>query len=118
MEWLGTILAGLALLFLLAPLLALLGTFFVLVPLAHLLPHPETIARASFDCPVSKRRVNVAFLTSPGSPTPADVLSCSLFADDRVRCEKGCLGVSTTVWGARPVVARYALLAGGEAYRS
>ncbi|OGL00686.1 MAG: hypothetical protein A3I14_00755 [Candidatus Rokubacteria bacterium RIFCSPLOWO2_02_FULL_73_56] len=117
MEWLGTILTGLALLVLLAPLLSLLVTVFVLVPLAHLLPHPAMVARASFTCPFSKRRVSAAFLTSPGSQAPSDVLSCSLFGDGGVRCKKGCLGLAESLWEGRPVVARYALLADGEASR-
>ena len=118
MEWLVTILTGLALLILLAPLLSLLVTFFVLVPLAHFLPQPSMVSRASFDCPFSKRWVNVALLTSPESPAPSDVLSCSLFSDERgVRCKKGCLGLAATGWTRRLVVARYALIADGEAFR-
>lgn len=117
MEWLVPVLTGLALLILAAPLISLLGTLFILVPLSHLLPHPEMVARASFECPSSKRRVNVAFLTSPGVSAPADVLSCSLFSGD-VLCKKGCLGLAESVWSGRPVVARYALLADGEAYRN
>lgn len=117
MEWLVTILTGLVLLIVLAPVVSLLGTLFVLVPLAHLAPHPEMLARTSFVCPFSKRRVNVAFLTSPASPTPSDVVSCSLFSDG-VRCQKGCLGMAESAWAGRPVVARYALLADGEAYRN
>ena len=76
------------------------------------------VARASFDCPVSRRRVSVAFLTSPAAPGASDVLACSLFSDGGVRCEKGCLDLAQSVWRERPVVARYALLADGEAYRN
>src|SRR3989304_4170625 len=68
MEWLGTILTGLALLVLLAPLLSLLVTVFVLVPLAHLLPHPALVARASFTCPFSTRRGGRAAAGRPGAP--------------------------------------------------
>jgi len=118
MEWLVTILTGLALLVLLAPLLSLFLTVFVLVPLAHLLPHPAMVARASFTCPFSRRQVSAAFLTSPGSPAPSDVLSCSLFGDGEVRCKKGCLDLTESLWERRPVVARYALLADGEAFRA
>ena len=118
MEWLVTILTGLVLVIVLAPVVSLLGTLFVLVPLAHLAPHPEMLARASFVCPFSKRRVNVAFLTSPASPTPSDVVSCSLFHDGNPSCAKGCLGLAESAWAGRPVVARYALLADGEAYRN
>jgi len=119
MEVIVTILAGLALLALLTPALTLLATVFVLVPLAHFLPQPPMVARASFDCPLSHRGVSVAFLTSPASTTPADVLSCSVFPDERgVRCKKGCLEVAETRWTPRPVVARFALLADGEASRN
>ena len=111
--------AGLALLVLLAPLISLLATVFILVPLAHFLPQPPMVARTSFECPFSRRKVNVAFLTSPASGTPADVLSCSLFTDERgVRCKKGCLDLAETGWTPRPIVARFALLADGEARRN
>jgi len=116
-DWLATIVTGLGLLILFAPVLMLLLTFFVLVPLAHLVPHPEMIARTSFVCPSSTKAVDVEFLTSTRSSAPADVVSCSLFADGVVRCKKGCLGFAESLWERRPVVARYALLAGGEAYR-
>lgn len=113
-----TVLTGLALLVLLAPVISLLATVFILVPLAHLLPPPAMLARTSFECPYSRRRVNVAFLTSPSSAIPADVLSCSAFSDGRgVRCKKGCLDLAQTGWAPRPVLARYALLADGEACR-
>ncbi len=117
MGWLVPVLTALALLILLAPVVSLLGTIFVLVPLAHLLPHPSMVARASFECPFAKRRVNVAFLTSPRSTRPSDVLSCSLFSDGDVRCVKGCARLAETAWLGRSVVARYALLADGEALR-
>jgi hypothetical protein len=118
MDWLVGLLTGLGLLILFAPLISLLVTVFVLAPLAHFFPHPEMVARASFGCPFSKRRVSVAFLTSPGSATPTDVLSCSLFSDGGIRCKKGCLGLAASAWTGRPVVARFALLAGGETYRT
>ncbi len=119
MDVIVTLLAGLALSVLLAPVILLLATFFILVPLAHFLPQPPMVARASFDCPFSRRMVNVAFLTSPASATPADVLSCSVFTDERgVRCKKGCLELAETGWTPRPVVARFALLADGEASRN
>ena len=118
MDLIATVLTGLALLVLLAPLASFLATVFILVPLAHFLPPPSMVARTSFDCPFSKRKVSVAFLTSPASATPSDVLSCSLFADGRgIRCKKGCLELAQTGWTPRPVVARFALLADGEACR-
>lgn len=103
---------------LLALVLAPVLLFFLLVALAHLMPAPSTVARASFTCPLSRRRVNVAFLTTPGADQPVDVVSCSAFPDpERVRCAKGCLGWARSAWNASPMVARYALLAGGESYR-
>lgn len=119
MDVIVTMLASLAALALLTPAIALLLTVFVLVPLAHFLPQPAMVARASFDCPISHRGVSVAFLTSPASATPADVLSCSVFPDERgVRCQKGCLELAEARWMPRPVVARFALLADGEASRN
>lgn len=119
MDLIVTFLAGLALLVLLATLISLLLTVFILVPLAHFAPAPPMVARTSFDCPYSRRRVNVAFLTSPAAGRPSDVLSCSLFTDERgVRCKKGCLELAETVWTPRPVVARFALLADREASRN
>lgn len=119
MEWIVTLVTGLAVFVLLLPLIALLGTIFILVPLAHLLPPPAMVARTSFDCPFSKRRVSVAFLTSPSAEQPSDVLACSLFSDGGgIRCKKGCLGLAHTGWTPSPVVPRFALLAGGEALRN
>lgn len=117
MEWIGTVLAGLALLVLLAPALLLATTVFVLVPLAHLLPPAPTVSRACFNCPFSRRRVTVAFLSEPGASRPSEVLSCSLFADGRVRCKQECLDLVEARWAPSTAVARYALLADGEVRR-
>lgn len=119
MDLIVTLVAGLAALVLLAPAISLLLTVFILVPLAHFATVPPKVARTSFECPYSRRRVGVAFLTQPSSPTPADVLSCSVFTDEHgVRCKKGCLALAETTWTPRPVVARFALLADGEASRN
>jgi hypothetical protein len=117
MEWLVMVLTGLGMLIILAPLLAILVTVFILVPLAHLAPQPPMVARASFRCPFSRREVNVAFLTTPESPRPADVVTCSLFADGRPACEKACLGLAESGWTPSPMEPRYALLADGVAFR-
>lgn len=118
MEWVVTVLTGLALAVLLAPLIALLGTIFLLVPLAHLVPKPPMISRASFYCPFSKRVVSVAFLSSPDAERPSDVVSCSVFSDGRgIRCKKGCLGLARTGWAPSPMVPRYSLIADGVALR-
>jgi hypothetical protein len=118
MGWVSTVFTGLVLLLLLAPVILLLGTFFILVPLAHLLPPSPSIARSSFDCPVSRRRVNVAFSTVPGAEGPGDVVSCSAFSDPSdIRCQKGCLALARTRWTPSPMVPRYSLVADGVSFR-
>ena len=117
MEWLGTLLSGFALAALLLPAALLLLTVFVLVPMAHLMPAAPTVSRTSFRCPVSRRRVNAAFLVAAGAPRPADVLECSVFPDGDVRCAKGCLEHAEAHPAPSTAVARYALLADGEAGR-
>lgn len=106
------------LLILLGPVLLLLVTVFVLVPLALIQARPTTVSRVSFDCPVSHRHVEAAFTTSPTVETPDDVLECSLFGGGPVTCRKGCLAHAVPHWGPPTAFARYALLAGGEAYRN
>lgn len=119
MDLIVMLVTGLALLVLLAPLISLLATVFILVPLAHFLPPPAMVARTSFECPYSRRKMNVAFLTEPSSETPSDVLACSVFPDEGgVRCKKMCRELAATGWAPRPVVARFALLADGEASRN
>lgn len=92
--------------------------FFLMLALAHLLPPPPMVARTSFECPYSKRRVDVAFLTSPTVDHATDVLSCSLFADaGRIRCKKECLSLADTYWQPSPMLPRYSLIADDVAYR-
>lgn len=116
MEWLSMIVAGVMLVLVAAPAVLLLGTVFVLVPMALLAPPPPMVARTSFDCPFSGQKVNVAFLASPRAEHPADVVSCSMFTDG-VRCKKGCLAMAESAWAPSPMVPRFALLSGGEALR-
>lgn len=116
MEWVVTAAAALGLLVLLLPLVMLLGTVFVLVPLAHLAPPPTMVARATFDCPYSRRRVSATFLTVPGRRTPGDVVACSLFPGG-IQCRKSCLGLAATHWAPSPMVPPRALLADGVAPR-
>lgn len=119
MEGVVTALSVVALLVLLSPLWMLLLTFFVLVPLSFFAPPAPTVSRTSLDCPFSKRRANVAFLTAPGARTPADVLACSVFPDERdARCAKRCRELVETRSTPSTMVPRYALLADGEAYRA
>jgi hypothetical protein len=116
MDWIYTVLTGLALLVLAAPLLMLAVTFFILVPLAHLAPRPRMIARSTFDCPFSRQRATVEFVTSPEATQPTDVHACSVFPDG-VACAKGCRHLAVAGWAPSPTVPRYALIADGTAYR-
>lgn len=117
MDGLILLATGLGLLILLGPLLALVFMVFVLVPLAHLAPAAATVARKSFECPFSRRTVSAAFLTEAGAAHPTEVLECSVFADGRIRCAKGCLALATVGWVPSPMVPRVALIAGDEAWR-
>ena len=117
MATLESIVGGVLLVLLLSPVLMLLLTFFVLVPLAHLVGPSRTLARASFTCPFSKRAVSATFLTEGTTRRPVDVTACSLFAGGEVRCAKGCLGLGQVGWTPSPMVPRFALLADGTATR-
>ena len=117
MDWLITLVASLAVLLLVSPLLMLLATFFILVPLAHLAPRPAMIARSTFDCPITKQRVNAEFLTTADADRPADVLACSAFPGGEVLCKKGCVALAETRWAPSPAVPRFALIADGTSYR-
>jgi hypothetical protein len=113
MEWIVVLVTGLALAVLLLPLVALLVTFFVLIPLAHLQPPPRTLARTTFACPFSNQTASAAFLTTPGADRATDVVSCSVFGKGAIRCKKGCLGLAGVQWTPSPMVPRYALVADG-----
>jgi hypothetical protein len=117
MDWFITFVTLLAIFALASPLLMLLATVFILVPLAHLAPRPPMIARSTFDCPISRRRVNAEFSTTPDLDRPSDVLACSAFPSGPVLCKKGCLAVAVTRWAPSPAVPRYALIADGTSYR-
>lgn len=116
MEWIVTVVAGLVLAVILAPVVMLLLTFFVLVPLAHLMPARGTLARTRFECPFKKIVVNATFVTTPNG-TPADVAACSAFGDGTVTCAKGCRALATVGFAPSPMVPRFGLLAGTEAFR-
>jgi hypothetical protein len=117
MELIGTLLTGFVFVLVIAPVALLVLTFFVLVPLAHLVPRPAMVGRATFTCPVSRQPVRASFLTAPGAEHPADVLGCSMFADGRVRCQKGCLGFVASSWRPSPMVPPFSLLADGVTLR-
>ena len=116
MEWVSLIVASVMLVLIASPVLFLVVTFFVLVPLALLAPAVSALGRTSFTCPVTRRHVTATFLTKAGKETPSDVVACSMFPDG-VRCAKSCLCEAHTSWTPSPAVARYALLSGGEALR-
>lgn len=116
MDWILMIFAGLVLTILAAPIAMLLLTVFVLVPLAHLMPAPATLARARFLCPFKKTMVNATFVTAPdGGAT--DVCACSAFGDGAVTCGKACRNLTSVGWAPSPMVPRFGLLAGDEAFR-
>jgi len=119
MEWMLT-LTSVVVVFLVAPLVLLLGGLMLFGLVGHVLPRWPMVSRASFNCPFSKRRASVEFLTSPGAEGPSDVLSRSVFAPRpyHIRCEKGCLGLAKMGWMSSPMMPRYALLSGGVAYRA
>jgi len=117
MDWLLMIPVALAALIVFGPLVAILTTLFILVPLSLLAPLPSMVARASFDCPFSRKKVSVAFLTTPTSGAPTDVLSCSLYAAGGIRCKKDCMRLGETGWTPSPVLPRYSLIADGVSFR-
>jgi hypothetical protein len=117
MDWVISAVAGSMLLVLFLPLLMLGLTVLVLAPLAHLARRPAMIGRSTFDCPFSRRRVSVEFLTSPDSVRPTEVRACSMFPDGRIGCGQGCCDLSGTTWAPSPATPRFALIAGDTAYR-
>lgn len=119
MEWVLTLTSSFVVLVLLAPFALLVGVVILLALANHVLPG-TTVSSTAFDCPFSKRRATVEFLTPSGAQEPTDVLSCSVFAPKpyHVRCEKGCLGLAKSGWASSPMMPRYALLSGGVAYRA
>ena len=118
MDWLLPLAAALVVLALLIPLSLLLGTVLVLGASGWLSAEGPIVSRATFDCPFSKRRANVEFLTPRGSDRPSDVRSCSVFPKpDPIRCKKGCLNMAVAGWAPSPMMPRYALLADGVALR-
>ncbi len=116
MALIPAVLIAVMLLVLLSPLLVLLAAAVILLPLAHLLPqaHPA-LAHLSLACPFHKRQASVDLLTVPGVDRPLDVTSCSIFDGKPVPCAKGCLELVGARATPPPILARYALLADGEA---
>ena len=117
MPSLDSIVGGVLLTILLLPVAFLLGTLFILAPLAHLMAPAPAVARTSFDCPYRKQRVNVAFITAADSSVPADVMACSAFGDGAVTCKKACVALGEVGWTPSPMVPRFALVSDGVAVR-
>jgi hypothetical protein len=118
MEWIGSLVAALVLILLVVPVVAAVGSVVLLGAVGWFSYASPSQATARFYCPFSKRSVMAAFLTRPGSEHPSDVVSCSLFQDDRaITCQKGCVRLAETGWSASPMEPRYALLSGDVAYR-
>lgn len=120
MEWLDTaaaLLVWLGILILLAPPLMLVLAGAVLLPLAHLVRAPLTLARTSFTCPFKRQLATVTFLTVSGREAPLDVAACSIYGDESVGCQKPCLPLATAQGMPSPMMPRFALLADGAAYR-
>ena len=115
----GTVMASLVALLLLGLPVLLVGSLVLFSLLAPFLPASPTVSRTSFTCPGSKRRVTADFESWAGTEGPADVVSCSAFADPRrVECKKDCLGLAHIGSVASPMMPRYALVAGGTVYRA
>lgn len=117
MDWIVMIIAGFGLLLITAPIAMLLFTFFVLVPLAHLMPAPTTLARATFNCPISKKRVKATFVTAPDREEATDVAACSAFGSRAVACEKKCCAMTSVGWAPSPMMPRFAMIADDVAMR-
>jgi hypothetical protein len=81
------------------------------------MPAARMLARARFNCPVSKRTVTASFVTSPSNEHPTDVAACSNFGDGKVLCDKKCLALTTVGWEPSAMVPRYSLLADDTAPR-
>ena len=118
MEWaLPLVFVAVALVVVL-PLALLLAAVALFGFAGHFGPRWPVISRATFNCPFSKRRASVEFLTPSGSEKTTDVLSCSVFSQPyEIRCKKGCLELATAGWSPPLTVPRYALLADGIALR-
>jgi hypothetical protein len=118
MEWALPLVFVLVVLVFVVPLALLLAAVALLGFVGHFGPGWPVISRATFNCPFSKRRASVEFLTPSGSEKTTDVLSCSVFSEPyQVRCQKGCLELATAGWSPPLTVPRYALLADGVALR-
>jgi hypothetical protein len=118
MDWVLRLTSSVVVLLLLVPFVVLLGGVILFGLVGHLLPRTLVKWRKTFDCPYSKQRAAVEFLSPPEAGQPSEVLSCSVFSNPyHVTCEKRCLTISEAGWTASPMMPRYSLLADGVAYR-
>jgi hypothetical protein len=117
-EWIGSLAASLVLLLLVIPVVVAVGTVFLLGAAGWISNSSPSLARIAFYCPFSRRRVCATFLTRAGEDSPADVVTCSRFKDERaITCDKGCTHLAASGWGASCMEPRFALLSGDVAYR-
>jgi len=121
MEWIvtiATVTSSALVLLVLSALVVLLASVLLVAVVGPLLTASPMIGRTRFVCPFSKRTVNAEFMSWPGAEGPADVCACSAFRDPRkVTCHKGCLELARTGAVSSPMMPRFALIAGGTAYR-
>lgn len=118
MEWVGVVIGGAVVLLLVAPLALLVGGMLAMAILPQFFAASPTLARTSFDCPFSKRRVTAEFESRAEIEEPTDVRSCSAFPDPRrISCKKQCLELAHTGAVASPMMPRFSLIADGVAYR-
>lgn len=120
MESMGALLGSLVVLALVGPV-ALLLLGMAAMALAGALPTGSpSVARASFQCPFSRRAVSAEFLARAGDEQAFDVLSCSAFKDPhKVLCQKNCLALMAVRATSAALMPRYSLVAdGGVAYRA
>ena len=120
MEWVLTLTSSFVVLFLLAPLVVLLGALVLFGLVGHVFAAGPMVSKTSFDCPFSNRRATVEFVSDAGIDHPTDVMSCSVFDPKpyHVRCKKECIGLAEAGYAQSPMMPRFALLSGGVAYRA
>ncbi len=118
MEWVLTLTASVLVALLVVPFVVLVGGILLMWAIGHLLPGSPIVSSTTFDCPFSKRRATIEFLTPQGAGQPSDVLSCSVFPHpSHIRCKKECLKLAQSGWMPSPMMPRFSLLADGVSYR-
>jgi hypothetical protein len=118
MESIVTVIASVVVLLFLSVPVMLVGSVLLVALAGPLLSAAPMLGRARFVCPVSKLTVNAQFTSWPGSEGPVDVCACSAFQDPtKVTCKKRCLELARTSAVSFAMVPRFALIAGGTAYR-